>query len=97
MTIIACGQDEICPDECANCGFWLSSEIPGGVPGPFGRYCTEDCAADAAHQAVLLERQAHLYHRDLLCACAEVCAPNGHPTAAEVAEYRAYVEATHGG
>lgn len=89
MTFIACTQEHIAPDECANCGGWLSSTIRGGVAGPFGRYCTEECAADAQHHAVLLDRQAHLYSRDLLCDCL-VCRDNGHPTEAERDEYRVY-------
>lgn len=90
MTIIACGQAQIAPDECIECGGCLHAEIRGGVPGPCGRYCCEECAASAQEHAERQERSVHLHARDLLCACAEVCAPAGHPTAAEVAEYEAY-------
>ena len=95
MTIVACTQDHIAPDECIECGGWLHAEQRGGVAGPCGRYCCEDCAASAAEYAVLLARQTHLHHRDLLCDC-PVCHANGHPTEVEYAEYRAYAEANRG-
>lgn len=94
MTFIACGQAQIAPDECIECGGWLHAETRGGVPGPCGRYCCEDCAASAQEHAEQSRRDAHLHNRDLLCACAEVCAPAGHPTEAELVEYQAYLEAT---
>jgi hypothetical protein len=93
MTIFICTHEDILRDECLNCGGWLHAVQQRGFPGPHGNYCTEECAADAASNDVLLARQAHLHHRDLLCDCEEVCSVNGHPTAAEYAEYRAYREA----
>jgi hypothetical protein len=97
VTIIACGQAQIAPDECIECGGWLHAEVRGGVPGPCGRYCGEDCAASAAEHAEQQERSAHLHARDLLCDC-EVCRANGYPTDADYAEYQVYAdrEATHG-
>lgn len=93
MTVIACTQEHILPDECIECGGWLHAEIRGGVPGPCGQYCCEDCAASATEHMEQSRRDTHLHNRDLLCACAQVCAPAGHPTAAELAEYQTYVEA----
>jgi hypothetical protein len=93
VTVIACTQEHILPDECIECGGWLHAEIRGGVPGPCGQYCCEDCAASATEHMEQSRRDTHLYNRDLLCACAQVCAPAGHPTAAELAEYQTYVEA----
>lgn len=90
MTIIACTQDDICPDECLNCGGWIGSEgNPHGVPGPMGRYCSEDCAA--GHQESLIDnyRVSHLYLRDLMCEC-EICTANGLPSPMDRAEYLAY-------
>lgn len=97
MTFIACGQAQIAPDECIECGGWLHAEIRGGVAGPCGRYCCEDCAADAAEYAEQLHRGTHLHNRDMLCDC-PVCRAHGYPTEADYAEYRAYAdrEATHG-
>ncbi len=93
--IIVCGQAAVLGDtDTCVCGFWLHSVIPGGLPGPNGwRYCSPECA-DAQ-----LEREAvdcatdHLGVRDLLCDCAEVCAPRGLPDAAMRAEYAAYRDA----
>lgn len=89
MTIIVCTQETICPDECIYCGNWLHDPTPGGVPGPSGRYCTEDCAAAHQNDLVLYARLNHLEIRDLLCDC-EICTTNGRPTAAELDEWRAY-------
>lgn len=93
MTIIVCTQEHICPDECIECGGWLHSERRGGYSGPGGRYCTEDCAADAQERVERIDVRTHLYARDLLCDCL-ICTGAGHPTAAELAEYQAYQEAT---
>ena len=97
MTIIACGQAQIAPDECIECGGWLHAETEGGVPGPCGRYCCEDCAASAQEHAERSRRDAHLHNRDLLCDC-PTCRTAGHPTEAEYAEYQLHAdaEATHG-
>lgn len=91
MTLIACGQEQIAPDECVNCGFWLHSQTHGGVPGPFGRYCDEECATAAQDRADEVSRVSHLHVRDLLCAC-PVCTEAGHPTPAELVEWKNYQE-----
>lgn len=89
MAIIACGQNEIMPDTCVECGGWLHAERRNGFSGPTGRVCSEDCAADATEQAALQDQRQHVRMRDLMCTC-EVCAVAGHPTQAEQDEYRAY-------
>lgn len=93
MTIIACTQEYIAPNECIECGGWLHSQRRRGYPGPAGRYCTEDCAANAQERIERDQRHNHLEIRDLMCDC-EVCVAAGHPTEAELAEYQAYQEAT---
>lgn len=89
MTIIACTQDHIAPDECCNCGGWLHVVQRGGFPGPFGKYCTEECAVDAQRHGEEADRRGHLNQRDLLCDC-PICTAAGHPTRAELDDYRAY-------
>lgn len=90
MDVIACTQAHIAPDECPECGGWLHAHHRGGVPGPAGQYCSEDCAVSAQEHADQQARDYHLHVRDLLCACEDVCAPAGHPTAAERAEWTTY-------
>lgn len=90
MAIIACTQEDICPDECINCGGWLHEIQQGGFPGPAGHYCTEDCAADHQSWIATLGRVHHIQIRDLTCVC-EICTAFGHPTAAEKAEYLDYM------
>lgn len=90
MTIIVCGQLEILGAfTCMECEGPLSR---GGVAAQIGRVCSEDCSADQSARIAVLERQTHLNQRDLLCDCAEYCAPDGLPTAEmrqEYADYRA--------
>jgi hypothetical protein len=95
VTIIVCTQDHVLPDECPECGGWLHTIHRGGVAGPCGRYCSEDCVDGAQHHADELNERVHLHARDLLCAC-PVCTAAGHPTETEVAEYRAYLAEVKG-
>lgn len=92
MAIIVCTQDHIIPDECPECGGWLHVTTHGGVPGPCGQYCSEDCAASAQTYNDQQARDTHLYQRDLMCRC-PWCIAAGHPTDAEIAEYRTYLAA----
>jgi uracil-DNA glycosylase len=97
VTFIACTQEHILRDECTECGGWLHAERREGFPGPSGNYCTEECAASAQERSEQVDVANHLRIRDLLCACAQVCAPAGHPTAEEIAEYEDYrLENNHG-
>jgi hypothetical protein len=89
MTLIACTQQHIAPDDCVNCGGWLHEELRGGYPGPAGSYCTEDCAADAQQRCDQADQAAHLHTRDLLCTC-PTCVAAGHPTPQELDEWRTY-------
>jgi hypothetical protein len=90
VTIFLCTQSHVLPDECIGCGGWLHTEQRGGCPGPVGNYCTEDCASDDTARIAEQDERTHLTVRDLICAC-PVCVVNGHPTAAEITEYHAYL------
>ena len=87
--IIVCTQNDILRDECAECGGWLHVERRNGFPGPAGKYCSEECAANAQERIETDQRANHVEIRDLLCDC-EVCIAAGHPTEAEIAEWHAY-------
>lgn len=90
MAILACGQAEIMPDTCVECGFWLHTEQRGGYPAQTGRVCSEDCAASQSERGREARIANHLHVRDLLCACEDVCAPRGLPSEADRAEYAAF-------
>jgi uncharacterized Zn finger protein (UPF0148 family) len=91
VTIVTCTQATVLPDECPECGGWLHRVHRGGVPGPVGQYCEEDCASAAQTRIDQQARAAHLYCRDLLCSC-PVCQAAGHPTEAEREEYRTHIK-----
>lgn len=86
MTLIACTQGHVIPDECPECGGWLHTTTHGGIAGPAGSYCTEDCAMAAQTWIKKQARDAHLHLRDLVCAC-EVCVAAGHPTDTETTQW----------
>jgi hypothetical protein len=90
MSIIACGQSDVIPDECPTCGGWLHRVQRGGFDGPHGwKYCEPDCIDDQLEAESRSKAVTHLHARDLLCDC-EVCAAAGYPTDAMRAEYDAY-------
>lgn len=99
LVVFACTAADVLGDGCVECGGWLHAEIRGGFASRGGPVCSEECAASATHRltvgAALDEIERHLHLRDLLCACAEVCAPLGRPTAAELAEHAEW-EASRG-
>ncbi len=91
MTIIVCGAADVLGDACPECGGWLSRVRKGGFPDPGSlNVCDEDCIASAQATRAATSRGRHLELRDLLCDCAEICAPAGRPTDAERAEWAAY-------
>lgn len=91
MTVIVCGRGDILADTCPRCGGWLHAVRRGGFPGPHGwQYCDEDCAAEQAERDLQQQVEIHLNVRDLLCGCAEVCAPLGLPTQEMRNEYATY-------
>jgi hypothetical protein len=87
--IVTCTQATVLPDECPECGGWLHRVHRGGVPGPAGQYCGEDCASDAQSRINIRTTAAHLYSRDLLCSC-PTCRAAGHPTEQEIVVYIFY-------
>lgn len=91
MTIILCGQAGIMPDACVECGGWLHRVQRGGIENNGSRYCDEDCIADYQQRRRINHLNGHYANRDLLCNCAEICAPAGRPTAAERQEYADYL------
>lgn len=84
--VILCGQNEVMPDTCQSCGGWLHVERRGGFDG----CCSEDCLADLQELVQENAIEVHLRLRDMLCHCAEVCAPRGLPTQDEKDEKAAY-------
>lgn|SRR5512145_295764 len=97
MTIIVCGQFDILGDECPGCGEWLHRVLRGGFEGPHGlRFCAQSCIDDQIEANARRHADDHLGVRDLLCNCAEVCAPRGLPTPAMLAEYAAYLDSIAG-
>lgn len=97
MTIINCGQFDILGDECPGCGGWLDRVLRGGFAGPNGwRYCDQQCIEDYLESQAVRHTDFHIGVRDLLCDCAEICAPRGLPTSAMLAEYAAYLESIKG-
>lgn len=90
--VIACGQSAIFPDTCLSCGGYLHRVVRDGFPGRNGwRFCDEDCVADDQEHRARQHTDQHVGTRDLLCDCAEVCAPRGLPTQAMRDEYAAYL------
>ncbi|MGH9290302.1 MAG: hypothetical protein ACRD0V_18745, partial [Acidimicrobiales bacterium] len=65
-------------DECDYCGGWLHTARAGGVAGPCGRYCGQDCAAGAQSYAGQVDAATHVHLRDLRCDC-PTCTAAGHP------------------
>lgn len=98
MTIIACGQDDVFLSTCPGCEASYHRFIKGGVVGPHGwRYCEQACIDLQLDYEAFVHAESHRATRDLLCDCAEVCAPRGLPTQAmldEVAAYRASIAGT---
>lgn len=86
-----CTQETIAPDECPECGGWLHAEMHGGYRGSHCQFafCSEDCVDSSQYHARRVVELTHLHNRDLLCAC-DICVAAGHPTSAELDEYRAY-------
>jgi hypothetical protein len=94
--IFLCGQDEILMGECL-CGDDYNRFIPGGVVGPHGwRYCAQECTDEQLDREATEHADFHRGIRDLLCNCAEFCAPAGLPTAAMLQEYADYVASIKG-
>ena len=90
MSVIVCGQHDVTPDECPNCGGWLHRVQRGGQDGPHGwRFCSLECIDDQVESEAQQDERLHLNVRDLLCGCA-VCQRHGLPTDAMRAEYEAY-------
>lgn len=97
MSIIVCDQAAVLGDGCPGCGGWLHRVQRSGFPGPHGWfYCDEDCIADQAEQEAHNHVDAHLGTRDLLCDCAQFCAPRGLPTQEMRDEYAAYLVSIKG-
>lgn len=89
---IVCGQFDVLGDQCPGCGGWLHCEVRGGYAGPKGwRFCTEECAADQEDWLARKHLDEHAGVRDLLCDCAEYCAPRGLPTEEMRQEYADYL------
>jgi hypothetical protein len=96
VTIFVCGQNEVMPGECL-CGSDYNRLIPGGVVGPHGwRYCGQQCIDDQLDHEARRDANDHLGVRDLLCACPDICAPAGLPTAAMLQEYADYLASIKG-
>jgi hypothetical protein len=55
------------------------------------RFCDEECIADDYEHRRREHMRAHYGTRDLLCNCAEFCAPAGLPTVEMVREYEDYL------
>jgi hypothetical protein len=97
MSVMVCDQFAVLGDGCPECGFWLHREQHGGYPDQHGVYfCSEDCIADQQARAVTRRLDGHLGMRDLLCDCAEYCAPCGLPDAAMRQEYADYLASIQG-
>lgn len=97
MSVVACGQSAIFPDTCMSCGGYLHRVVRHGFPGRHGwRFCSEDCVADDQETRVRDHATGHRATRDLLCDCAEVCAPLGLPTQAMKDEYADYLKSIEG-
>jgi reverse gyrase len=93
MAIFVCGPNEIdiFAKDCWNCGGNIDDEVEGGFSDVTGKYCSEDCVAEAQLYAAEQARVRHLRLRDLMCACEDFCAPAGLPSEQDRAEYAAYV------
>lgn len=97
MGALVCGQFAVLGDGCPGCGGWLHVERHGGYTDHQGwRFCSEDCIADQQERAAQNHCDVHLGTRDLLCDCAEYCAPRGLPTAAMLQEYQDYLDSIKG-
>ena len=95
MTIFVCGPDDVMPGGCPECGGWLHSVRPGGFDDPGSmRVCSEECIDSAQEHRRKSKLINHLRLRDMMCDCAEVCAPAGLPSEADRAEWATY-EAEH--
>lgn len=93
--IIVCGQFDVLGDTCPGCGGYVHRVRRGGFPGPMGRHCDEDCAADADEWLARQRAAEHVRMRDLMCEC-DTCTAAGHPTVGERAEWAEYL-AAYGG
>lgn len=76
VALIACSQADVLGEACPSCGGWIHSTVPGGIATGHLVVCSPECAADEAE----LARRRHLDVRELLCACADACAPAGLPS-----------------
>lgn len=74
-------------EACPGCGGWLHRVQHGGFRFDGWPYCDPDCYEDWFEWRRSAHMDGHLATRDLLCDCAEFCAPAGRPTAAELQEY----------
>jgi len=89
MSALMCGQNEVLPDGCPECGGWLHRERRGGYPSDRGGFphCSEDCITDHQDRAI----RVHIEMRDMLCDC-PICVAAGLPSEADRAEWSNYVE-----
>lgn len=91
IAVFACGQESILGESCLCCGGWVNAVRRGGFVSGGWRYCSEDCIADQQEFEARIDATTHLGNRDMLCDCAEVCAPRGLPTQADRDEWAAYL------
>lgn len=88
-----CGQDDVAPGECPNCGGSINTERLGGFQCDNWRYCSEDCIAESQEFVERQNRERHLYLRDMLCGC-EICTEAGFPTESEKEQYAEHLRLT---
>lgn len=94
--IFVCGQIEL-GNICPTCERTLGGPAEVEHRDRYGvRCCSEDCLADYQERRARNHADAHYGTRDMLCDCAEYCAPRGLPTQAERDEYAAYLASIKG-
>jgi hypothetical protein len=91
MSVILCSQSDVLGEGCPGCGDWLHRVVRGGFPHNGWHYCDQECIADYEESRARSHVAAHTGTRDLLCDCADICAPRGLPTAAMRQEYADYL------
>lgn len=78
MTIMVCGQNEVLPGSCPECGGWLHREQKNGFEGPYGvRYCCTECIDDYVEHSSRLDASLR-GRRNLDAWFREHCAICGH-------------------